>query len=196
MDTVQIAPPADTRPTTPIFGLRQYRAEWAATQAHIIEPLDGTVAAAQQYVDRITRSSWWRKNCPPSWMGDEIRDGSPCLDCSKPPRRIIIKEARGTGARALGVVKKHRGKWFPVIHLGNTAGSAHPLHHPPLRDQWTILHEIAHIGTPNDPGHGREFARFYLALVSERLGVYAARALRTAYAAEGVKYRLKRSISA
>lgn len=176
-------------PKAPVFKLRLYRAEWAAVAAHPAEPLDGTLKAAQAYADRITRSSWWRKNCPPSWMGDE-RQHRYLLDCSKPPRRIIVEEGRGAGAWASGDwVALYRGKHHPVIRLGNKVRGEN--HHPPIQDPWVILHEIAHVATPDDNGHGREFARFYLLLVRRWLGQEAAAGLREAYAAEGVKYRAR-----
>lgn len=179
----------------PRFGVRVYRAEWRAAEVYPVRPLDGSLPTAQAYVDRITRSSWWRKNCPPSWMGDEVRNGY--LDRTRPPRRIIVEESRGGGASAAYSVKKYRGKYFPFIRLGNKArGSGYNLsHRAPIRDPWVVLHEIAHImacsADNGERGHGREFARFYMMLVRRWLGPDAAWALRHAYATEGVKYRAR-----
>ncbi len=54
--------------------LRVYRAEDRAAAQMPARPLDGTREAAQAYVDRITRSGWWRRECPPSWLGDHEHD--------------------------------------------------------------------------------------------------------------------------
>jgi hypothetical protein len=201
MSHVEAVTAVDERPVpskAPSFKLRLYRAEWVASTVHPVEPLDGTVKTAQAYVDRITRSAWWRKNCPPSWMGDEIRERM-LLDRSAPPRRIILHETRGGGAYAGYYVEKYRGKYHPVIRLGNKARGVgladHASHYPPIQDPWVILHEIAHImccsADNGERGHGREFARFFLMLVRRWLGPDAARALREAYAAEKVKYRAR-----
>lgn len=192
------APSTAAERRVPDFRNRLYRAEWRAAEDHPVEPLDGTLTAAQAYVDRITRSAWWRRTCPPSWMGDERHAGY-LLDNTSPPRRIICQEGRGGGAwAAYETVIKYRGRYHPYIRLGNKARGAHlgehASHHPPIRDQWVILHEVAHImcaAEKADRGHGRAFARYYLALVRRWLGPDAARALREAYAAEGVKYRAR-----
>lgn len=183
-------------PKAPAFKLRLYRAEWVAAEVHPAEPLDGTLKTAQAYVDRITRSSWWRKNCPPSWMGDEVRDGY-MFDTTRPPRRIIVHAHSRSGAYAGYYVEEYRGKNHPVIRLGTKARGLslgeHVSHYPPIQDPWVILHEVAHIMACSDDkrGHGREFARYFLMLVGRWLGADAARALRAAYAQEGVKYRAR-----
>lgn len=172
--------------------LRVYRAEDAAIAAHPVPLLDGSLAAAQAYADRITRSSWWRKNCPASWMGDDARD-SLLIDETRPPRRIIVTQRRGqSGGVAERMLFRYRGRWLPHIGLG----TGEPVSgRPAIADPWVILHEVAHIMAASadngERGHGREFARFYLLLVRRWLGRDAARALRDGYCAEGVKHRAR-----
>lgn len=56
------------------------------------------------------------------------------------------------------------------------------------RQPAVILHEMAHLTVSSTAaGHGPEFARAYLKLVSRFMGTAAAVKLRTAYAAQGVR---------
>ena len=172
--------------------LRAYRAEARAAHAHPGTPLDGTERAAQTYVDRITRSTWWQHNCPPSWLGDDS-DTTGYFDTSRPPRRVIVKATRGVGGYAhVNVLYKHRGRWFPQIRLG----TRDHIHNgtPAVADPWVILHELAHIMDAADDkhGHGRDFARFMLMLVRRWLGPAHAAALRAEFTTERVKYRARR----
>jgi hypothetical protein len=172
--------------------LRVYRAEDAAIVAHPVQLLDGSVEAAQAYVDRVTRSAWWQRNCPPSWMGDDARD-SLLVDETRPPQRIIVERRRGkSGGVAERDLFLYRGRWLPHIGLG----TGEPVSgRPAIADPWVILHEVAHImaasADSGERGHGREFARFCLLLVGRWLGRDAASALRVGYGAEGVKYRAR-----
>lgn len=179
-----------TTALTPPRKLRVYRAENAAAAVCDVPLLDGTHKAAQSYVDRITRSAWWRRTCPPSWLGDS--SDNRWIDASAPPSRVIVKPpfGRSVGGHAgTKELRKYRGKWYPHIGLGTaecTPGR------PAIADPWVILHELAHImSAETDNGHGREFARYLMLLVRRWLGPDAAAALRAAYAQERVKYRAR-----
>jgi len=169
--------------------LRVYRAESAAVAACHVPLLDGSAATAQAYVDRITRSAWWARTCPPSWMGDETGAGSGTFDTSRSPRRVIVT-AHGShvAGHAKPVLKRHRGRWQPSIGLGRAECAPG---RPAIADPWVILHELAHVMClgVGDNGHGRVFAGTYLALVRRWLGAEAGRALRAAYQAEGMPWR-------
>jgi putative metallohydrolase (TIGR04338 family) len=65
--------------------------------------------------------------------------------------------------------------------------------------KWTVLHELAHTVTDrvhaNDidiAGHGREYARVYLALVRRFIGVDEYKKLRAAFKAHKVKYSARK----
>lgn len=64
--------------------------------------------------------------------------------------------------------------------------------------KWVVLHELAHTVTDRHhryetlPGHGREFARIYLALVRRWMGVAEYEKLRAAFKMYKVKYSLKK----
>lgn len=175
------------------FANRQYAAEWLAENSHPADPLDGTVDATQQYVDRITRSAWWARTCPPSWLGDQ-RDKAYIFDTTAPPQRILVTATRGTGGSTAPELVQHRGRWMPAIRLGTGERGADLAPKPPaIGDPWVILHEIAHVMafSSDHSGHGREFARSMLLLTRRWIGPEAAQVLREAYAAEGVKYRAR-----
>lgn len=179
--------------------MRTYAAEDRAVLACPLPPLDGTAKSAQQYVDRITRSAWWRRNCPPSWLGDESGAvGGFVFSTTQPPRRIIVHVTRGSwGWAHVAELRQHRGKWHPIIRLGaNMPKHGEPRSswpHPPAQSQWVILHEVAHIlaacRDESERGHGRVFRTAYLDLVRRWAGPAAARALADGYKAEGLKYR-------
>lgn len=175
--------------------MRTYRAEDRAMWEVPSTPLDGTAAAAQTYVDRITRSAWWRRTCPPSWMGDEHHRGS-FLDNITPPRRVIVRAARGMGAHAsTGSVYRHRGRWHPRISLG-TEPVERTWGRPgwdvaAIAEPWVILHELAHIMVAcsgSGSGHDRTFRYYHLALVRRWLGPTHAAALRASYKLERLTY--------
>lgn len=64
--------------------------------------------------------------------------------------------------------------------------------------KWVVLHELAHAITDRHhryerlPGHGREFARIYLALVRRWMGVAEYEKLRASFKMYKVKYSLKK----
>lgn len=162
--------------------LRIYRAEDKAAANCPATPLDGTLAGAQAYVDRIIRSAWWKRTCPlygDSWNGRYW-----------PITRVnVLKGRQGGGLAFYGVRVRtdRRREVEATIRLGH--GDLHGC--PAIADPWVILHELAHIMAARDGhrGHGRGFARYFLLTVERWLGSDAAKALRAAYAAEGVKYR-------
>lgn len=63
------------------------------------------------------------------------------------------------------------------------------------RTKATVLHELAHSLTGERPAHGWQFARNYLLLVQHFLGPEAAKALRTSYRKERVRYNPPRKLS-
>lgn len=158
--------------------LKVYKAEDRAAQMVGVPYLDGTEKAAQVYVDRITKSAWWKRNLV--WAPQHIH---------------IFARYGGSGSYARYSYRRHprypqRGHchW---ISLGTGTNSERGIPH--CRDQWVILHELAHImccvSDHKDEGHGAIFARYYLSLVRRWLGPEAAGALREAYKVERVKYR-------
>ncbi len=174
--------------TRPRDGQRQrlYAAELAAAARCPTPLLDGSVAAAQRFADRVTGSAWWRRCAQPTWKGD---GRGPWFGRPAVPARILVSAGRSTmaGAWASDWPERRRGRWYPVIRLGMAARRQRP---PAIADPWVILHEIAHHGTPDGvAAHGREFARLYLGLVRRFLGPEHARALREEYAARRVRYR-------
>jgi putative metallohydrolase (TIGR04338 family) len=153
--------------------LRVYRAEDLAALHCPAPELDGSLAAAQRYADKVTRSAWWSRN---------VGDG----------RNARLRESRGAGSAYSGLVR-YRGRYYHDIRLGTSHGrldgTVRPTH---IADPWVVLHELAHAGSPEDPGHGREFARVFLGLVRRFLGPEAGTVLLAAYRQEGVKYLARR----
>ncbi len=82
-------------------------------------------------------------------------------------RQIRVHLGRGSGYAEFG------GR---AIHLGTRA-----------RNEWFILHEVAHCLAPVTSVHGKEFAGVYLWLVQTFLGAEEAQALREHFRAERVK---------
>lgn len=163
--------------------LRVYRAEDKAAANAPAEPLDGTVKAAQRYVDRIVRSAWWKRTCPPY---------SDALNGTWPVVKVEVVEGRQGGGYcfyAVGWVDRPRRGVKMTLRLGR--GDLHGC--PAIADPWVILHEMAHCLAvrAGHRGHGREFARCYLLAVGRWLGPEHARALRAGYADEGMKYRAR-----
>lgn len=154
--------------------LRVYRAEDKAAANHPATPLDGTLPAAQRYVDRIVASAWWRATCP---------------NVAWPVVKVEVREGRQGGGYCLYRAARYRAGVKMTIRLGH--GHLHGC--PAIADRWVILHELAHVLAVRGGhrGHGRDFARAYLALVRRWLGPDAAAALRAGYAAERMPYRAK-----
>jgi hypothetical protein len=165
--------------------IKVYRAEDLAALRLPAAELDGTLEAAQAYADKVTRSAHWKRNC-------QLRLG---VDGQRhTPTKVHVTRSRGEGSWAGGLYTV-RGRTYPRVHLGTKRGRlpggvARPPH---IADPWVILHELAHIATPGDPGHGREFARVFLGLVRRFLGPESGKVLLAAYRAEQVKYLARRS---
>lgn len=171
---------------------RVYAAELAAATRCPTPPLNGTLAAAQAFTDRVTRSTWWGRHAQPSWKGDRATGWGmrPAV-----PTRILVGSGRATmaGAWASDWVERHRGRWYAVIRLGTAPRRDRPA---AIADPWVILHEIAHHGTPlGAAAHGRDFARLYLGLVARFLGPDHARALRHEYTGHRVRYRKRPTLT-
>lgn len=122
-------------------------------------PLDGTLRAAQRYVDRITRSAWWRNNCPPNFHGEIAT-------------KVVLKydDAEDMGAALVvdnEVEYYHRGKSVPLIYVGPHPSNGEV---PAIADPWLLLHELAHVWEFNS-GHGKEFIYAYCKLVRRYMGI-------------------------
>jgi hypothetical protein len=166
-------------------GLRVYRAEDKAAANHPGCPLDGTVDAAQRYVDRITGSAWWRNRCPlVTWYSREL-----------PVVGVDVLQGRQGGGYAVWQLRRvypnpkigQPGGLVARIRLGR--GVIHGVE--AIADPWVILHELAHVLAlaAGHRGHGGPFAYYYLAIVRRYLGVQPAAALRAACEAEGLRPR-------
>lgn len=179
--------------------MKTYRGEDRARLTCPAEPLAGTQEAAQAYVDRITRSAWWRKHCRPTPLGITTRF---TYSDKAPITRIIVQEHRGSSGMAHTAARiNHRGKWLPRIRLGAKGGEVY--HEAAagwigaLRDPYVVLHEVAHLmatAHPQERGHGRVFRYYMVILVRRWLGPDHARALTAGYDAEGLKWRKPKTI--
>jgi len=179
---------APTRPRLRVYDAEDF-ARIVCPGPTILE-LDGTLAGAQRWVDRIIRSGWWRRTAAPSWRGDNTGHHR----IIGPPRRILCCYTTGRGSYADPyVLYRHCGKWYPLIALTAVHRTA----------PWIILHEIAHImavpvsdANGSKAHHGRDFTHCMHALVHRWLGPDAARALRTGYRERGIKYQARRTPTA
>lgn len=185
----------------PVAGrMKTYAGEDRARHACPPDTLDGSLAAAQAYVDRVTRSAWWQRTCVPhSHLGSTSRVTvrPPYARNVTPPSRIIVEQHRGASGIAHTASRvEHRGKWYPRIRLGvqdsrdgwvsGWIGAS--------KDPYVILHEVAHIMAACDEecgerGHGRWFRYYLVLLVARWMGPEHARALKAGYEAEGLKWR-------
>lgn len=189
-------PPQDIEALLHPSRMKTYRGEDRARLTCPAEPLDGTQKAAQAYVDRITRSAWWKRSMPPSHLGCEGSWRGHADDAV--PRRIIVVEHRGGNGRASYGRHEHQGRWLPRIRLGRQHADEQPEGWSvagwtqALSDPYVILHEVAHIMAAADgreTGHGRVFRWYLVGLVKRWLGPEHARALQAGYEAEGLKWR-------
>lgn len=123
----------------------------------------------QAWCDKVVRSAkfkaLWNEHHPKeSWE-------------TPPPKRVIVKTARGTGSRTYtNVLTEHRGQWLPYIVVGERG-----------RCRWVVLHELTHIIDPVGSHHGRAFARIYLALI-RRFLPESGPLLAEQFKAHGVRY--------
>ncbi len=125
-----------------------------------------TIDEIQAWVNSLTQTRWWRTYKLPSAKKSSHRVGGISYES------IEVRDGRSrrSAAGAFGVIKMP--KWS--------------------RTKLIILHEVAHAITTEPPGHGRQFARIYLDLVTRFLGVDAGRQLKVAYVAGGVRSGPKR----
>lgn len=142
-----------------------YRATDEATEIVDLTPLKGDRNSAQRYVDRITRSQWWRDVCLGVW---DPRDPA--------PPRVWVEQMEDDdsgyshGFFNVSDIHTYRGQEMPVIVLGEGI----------LADRWSILHELSHVITTHhsDPGfHGPIFVGIFIGAVRYWLGDRAADAL-------------------
>jgi hypothetical protein len=123
--------------------------------------LDGTVEAAQSYVDAITTSTWWRDHCKPSFNGEV-------------PTKVFVQftEDTGWGAGILynedeGERHYYEGKHVPTMKIGKEPSNADV---PAVADVWVLLHELAHVWEYED-FHGKPFIYAFAKLVNRFLGI-------------------------
>lgn len=158
--------------------------EFAILFDHQSPILDGTLKAAQSYVDSITRSVWWKTHCEESWLGD--RSGGHEGECLV-PKRIIVKEGPATmmGESNLIETMIYRGKYYPHIWLGRLPTTRDV---ESIADPWVIIHEVAHVmaACADHIGHGREFQLCLYDLVKKYLGPMQAELLYHGYKSQGL----------
>lgn len=94
------------------------------------------------------------------------------------PGRVRVRQmkANARGANASPV--------FGVIGIARTAMT-----------KAVLLHELAHICTPDDVGHGPQYAAVYLALVKSVLGTASYKALKASFKTGKVRFKAKRTLS-
>lgn len=139
--------------------------------------LDGSVEAAQAFVDRVQNSSWFKRM--------EVEGGSRWVPWNASRDRLIVSSTyKGSRwSRAGGRVVKYRGRWHPVLSIVK----GHRVH------SWVLLHEMCHWLAPDHARHNAAYARIYLSGVERFFGKVKARELRVSYKKHRVKYRAKGS---
>ena len=127
------------------------------------EPDWESVKEVQAFVNRITKSVWWKKRS--GWRHERLR-------------KVVVTDGRGS-ARARAFWSYRQGGC--VIALPKWS-----------RSQWTVCHELAHHLTPwvfDEPVHGAVFADHYLAMVRKWIGPDAASDLELAFVQRRVSHR-------
>lgn len=154
--------------------------EQAIKMAPEVERLDGTLKAAQIYVDKITRSAWWKGTCQPSWIGVSDLSASESSGRKAIPTKVLVRKGFPLEKDTLAWIDhltthEFRGKRYPVMYL-SVERTTHGI--PAIADKWTILHELAHIMTFDTVGHHHpEFNRALLRLIDRYLGTEQAQQL-------------------
>lgn len=123
-----------------------------------------TFRETQEYVNRITRTRWWKN-----------RGGPPF---------VLVKDGRGTTwAKAWDPYTTAKGEDRPAtINLPRWA-----------RDPIVVLHELAHLLTlATEAAHGPTYCTNYLALTKRFLGEETHRILRDSFKNHNVKWYSKR----
>jgi hypothetical protein len=155
--------------------MKLYRAERIAWRAHPFHEGFENESEVLAFVQRILRSAWMRKRC---------------YDEAETNIRVEFV-ARGTARTSGNTIMLPRWIWYKwtterwgctgeMVERGDAA--------------WVVLHELAHVVANWEhgrkvAGHGREYARVYLALARRFAGRDAARALKAAFREAGVKSR-------
>jgi antirestriction protein ArdC len=129
--------------------------------------LDGTAEGLQKYINEITESDWFQEK-----FGDGGAIGVP---------KASVKPTGPAGMHSIGTDYLNGG--FNRIVMNK-------LH---SRDEASILHEIAHyataiVQTSSYAGHGVEFARNHLYVLTNVLGSEYADGLRKQYRKSGAKF--------
>jgi len=123
--------------------------------------------AGQRYVDKITRSEWWRQSCPGGFW--EFTD--------RPPERVWVWLERDEN---IGAMITHEptikdGEELPTMIVGTGIVNNYL---PANRDPWVYLHELAHVMSWFAPGHhDKHFNTYFLLLIDRWLGRPQAEAL-------------------
>ena len=153
---------------------------YAATEDAAIKqpsvPLDGTLSAAQAYVDRITTSYWWKHHCPPNFHGTT-------------PTKVVcqFEDSEDMGGAIWVEDYYYRGRLVPLMILG-----PNPTYNdlPAIADPWLILHELAHVWEYNE-WHGKQFISAFIELVKKYQGIDHARSLVDAMKNHKVRIRYR-----
>jgi hypothetical protein len=155
--------------------VRVYDAETAAAAECPVDALDGTVPAAQAYVDRITSSAWWRRNAP-----EHLRPAGR-------ERVLLIRPGKQGSYAHVTHPRPWRGRYLYWISLGTRPYGKPTPDRAHIADPWVLLHELAHFLVPVSEGHGRVYAAAYVRLVGRWLGRPHAAALRRHLRARGLR---------
>ena len=160
---------------------KMYTAEHEAKQVEyrLSERIE-TVPEIQDWVDKITSSMWWSKYKIKILAAEPVfcvcfenavkHIGPEKLSPKCFTRSITVTDGRGTRA-AYGYPSQKR------ISLPKWA-----------RSKIVILHEVAHIISPEEPAHGRGFCRLLCDMVQRFIGKQEADTLRGSFKKYRVKY--------
>lgn len=110
-----------------------------------------------------------------------------------------VMRSKWMGRHAPVVARRYRLGWLTVRceargHISRAGRTGITLRGRSI-PAWLVLHEIAHVLSPEDPGHGHQWAAIYLRLVRRFLGVESYRRLRASFRSNRVRYTEPRRIS-